>query len=128
MACFIVPAAEAVVTTIASKSINHHLEGKDHVSELTLHYAHSMKSLNTMLWGGSALLLFEHIWHGEVVPFFPFFTAATSPSGLVAMLKEMSTVGVTMALLVSIVWAIMTFITFKMTHPTTTPSLEEVHS
>ncbi|MDD2214647.1 MAG: hypothetical protein PHR21_08955 [Oscillospiraceae bacterium] len=60
-----------------------------------------------MLWGGSALLAFEHIWHGEVVPWFPFLTAATDPSDRAAMLHEMATVGVSMALLVTAAWGLM---------------------
>lgn len=119
MACFLVPTTEAIVTTVASKAINKHLGGKENVNELALHYAKNMKTLNGLLWGGSALLAFEHVWHGEVVPFFPFLTAAKNPADTAAMLHEMSTVGVTMALLVTLVWLIATFITFKITHPST---------
>ena len=57
-----------------------------------------------MLWGGSALLAFEHVWHGEVTPWFPFLTAASDPDEAAMMLHEMSTVGVTMAVLVTAVW------------------------
>ena len=57
-----------------------------------------------MLWGGSALLAFEHVWHGEVVPWFPFLTAASNPEDAAEMLHEMGTVGVTMAVLVTLVW------------------------
>ena len=57
-----------------------------------------------MLWGGSALLAFEHVWHGEVVPWFPFLTAAADPADALEMLHEMATVGVTMTLLVTAVW------------------------
>jgi hypothetical protein len=103
MACFLVPTTEAIVTTIASKKINHHLEGKENVNELALHYAKNMKTLNGLLWGGSALLMLEHVWHGEVVPFFPFLTAASNPHDFAAMLHEMSTVGVMMAVLVTLV-------------------------
>ena len=53
-----------------------------------------------MLWGGAALLAFEHVWHGEVVPYFPFLTAATDPADRAQMLREMATVGVTMAALI----------------------------
>ncbi len=60
--------------------------------------------LSWLLWGGSLLLLFEHIWHGEIVPWFPFFTAAASAEGAMAMLQEMGTVGVAMAALVTLVW------------------------
>ena len=58
-----------------------------------------------MLWGGSALLAFEHIWHGEVTPWFPFLTAAGNPEDAMAMLHEMATTGVAMAVLVTAVWA-----------------------
>ena len=32
-------------------------------------FSRKLKWLNTMLWGGAALLAFEHVWHGEVVPY-----------------------------------------------------------
>ena len=58
-----------------------------------------------MLWGGSVLLMFEHIWHGEIVPWFPFLTAeAENPADAAEMLHEMATVGVAMAALVTVVW------------------------
>lgn len=65
-----------------------------------------MKALNAMLWGGSALLIFEHVWHGEIVPWFPFLTAAQNPQDAAAMLREMGTVGVSMAVAVTLAWAI----------------------
>lgn len=67
-------------------------------------FSRKLKWLNHMLWGGSALLMFEHIWHGEVVPFFPFLTAMSNPEDTAEMLEEMSTVGVSMAILVTVVW------------------------
>lgn len=60
-----------------------------------------------MLWGGSALLAFEHLWHGEVVPWFPFLTAAANPEDPAIMLHEMATVGVMMAVLTTAVWGFM---------------------
>ena len=63
-----------------------------------------MKWLNGMLWGGSLLLAYEHLWHGEVVPYFPFLTAASNAEDAAEMLHEMSTVGVTMAVLVTCIW------------------------
>ena len=53
-----------------------------------------------MLWGGTALLAFEHVWHGEVTPFFPFLTAAGNAQDAVQMLKEMATA----AVVVTAVW------------------------
>lgn len=59
--------------------------------------------LNKLLWGGSALLAFEHIWHGEVVPFFPFLTAVQNGE-IPEMLAEMGSAGVMMAVVVTAVW------------------------
>ena len=109
MACFLVPTTEAIVTTIVEKNVEAHEERKD-TEVLTLQdkkkipFSRKLKWLNTMLWGGSALLAFEHVWHGEVVPFFPFLTAAANPSDAAEMLHEMGTTGVLMAVLVTVVW------------------------
>jgi hypothetical protein len=112
MACFLVPTAEAIVTTITSKVIEkkeHNNSGENSKNTSNEHVAHvpfsrKLKWLNSMLWGGSALLAFEHVWHGEVTPWFPFLTAAADPEETAVMLHEMSTVGVTMAVLVTAVW------------------------
>lgn len=102
MACFTAPAAEAVITTIAQKVIEHH-EAKTGVkSELNI--TEKLSWLNKMLWGGSALLAFEHVWHGEVTPWFPFLTAASDPESTAVMLHEIATSGTAMALLVTIAW------------------------
>ena len=61
--------------------------------------------MRTLLWGGAVLLCFEHIWHGEVVPWFPFLTAAENPADTAVMLHEMATIGVTMAVIITAVWA-----------------------
>ena len=60
-----------------------------------------------MLWGGVALLAFEHIWHGEVVAWFPFLTAMSNAEDAAEMLHEMATVGVGMAVLITVVWGVM---------------------
>ena len=100
MACFIVPAGEAIITTVAQKI----LEKNSAQGTAAADIAQKLKPLNTMLWGGSALLMFEHIWHGEVAPWFPFLTAMNSPDSTAAMLHEMGTAGVAMALVVTTVW------------------------
>lgn len=122
MACFIVPAAEAIVTTIAAKT----LEKKAKKAELTAPHADAVPGeltaqrtpfykklqwLNYLLWGGAFLLAFEHVWHGEVVPFFPFLTAASDPESAAEMLHEMATAGVAMALLVTAVWGAIVAVT-----------------
>ncbi|MBR1479219.1 MAG: hypothetical protein IJ608_14850 [Lachnospiraceae bacterium] len=107
MACFIVPAAEAIVATAVEKQIEKN-EGAEKRSGNV--FLMKFKWLLTMLWGGAALLAFEHIWHGEVVPFFPFLTNAANPADRAEMLHEMSTVGVTMAVLVTVVWFAMVLV------------------
>ena len=108
MACFLVPAAEAVVTTVLSRTLNSKADKQGIEAHPVIR---KMKWLNSMLWGGSALLAFEHLWHGEIVPWFPFLTAAGNPEDMAGVLHEMCTVGVTMALLVTAVWGGMVFIT-----------------
>lgn len=49
------------------------------------------------------LLAFEHFWHGEIVAFPPFLSAMSSPEETSVMLSEMSTVGVSMAVIVTAV-------------------------
>lgn len=116
MACFLVPAAEAIVATIAAKVTEAKKESLDEVKiDLNNSEAHNMmkipfskklKWLSNLLWGGSVLLSFEHIWHGEVVPWFPFLTAETTE-----MLREMASAGVSMAVLVTAVWFGMVLVT-----------------
>jgi len=117
MGCFTVPAAEAIITTIAGKIIKSKEEkarlsgavstkAEENEEAPKISFSTKIGWLNKMLWGGSALLAFEHVWHGEVVPFFPFLTAVESGE-VSEMLHEMATAGVGMALLVTAVWGIM---------------------
>ena len=110
MACFLVPAAEAVVTTVFAKAVKHHeaKTGKISDSEDKLTLSHKLNRLSGFLWGGSGLLAFEHLWHGEISPFFPFLTAAGDPEQMSEVIHEMSTAGVCMALLVTVFWAALT--------------------
>ena len=117
MACFLVPAAEAIITTAATKIIEKQekasggvrvfLDGEAAANAAKLPFSKKIKWLNRLLWGGSALLAFEHVWHGEVVPRFPFLTAAANPAGAAEMLHEMATAGVAMAALVTGIWLVM---------------------
>ena len=67
-------------------------------------FSHKLKWLSNLLWGGSALLAFEHLWHGEIVPWYPFLTAASDPADAMEMLHEMATVGSSMAVVVTLAW------------------------
>ena len=113
MGCFLVPVTEAVVTTVAARVIKSketketvNISSTDgSVEEVTkIKFSTNLGWLNTLLWGGSALLAFEHIWHGEVVPFFPFLTAVENGE-TAGMLAEMGSAGVMMSVLVTAVWA-----------------------
>lgn len=112
MACFIVPAAEAVVTTVIAAVLKS--KEKEESVKLTLpdgtvreatktKFSAKLGWLNKLLWGGSLLLALEHLWHGEIVPFFPFLTAVQNGE-TAEMLAEMRSVGVMMAVLVTVVW------------------------
>ena len=76
-----------------------------HHADTRIPLSRKLSWLTWMLTGGAVLLMFEHVWHGEVVPYFPFLTAMYSPDATSEMLHEMATVGVTMAVLVTAVWA-----------------------
>ena len=122
MACFVAPAVETVVTTVVQKVV----ESKEKKAELAavnceaslkediqikglekakIKLSRKLGWLNKMLWGGTALLIFEHVWHGEVVPYFPFFTSIQN-GDVAGMLGEIARNGITMAALVTGVWAI----------------------
>ncbi|MGN0098845.1 MAG: hypothetical protein ACI38Y_05940 [Candidatus Methanomethylophilaceae archaeon] len=92
MACFLVPAAVGVVTTVFRKKIPEEY----HVGWL-----------NIMIWGSVIALLVEHIWHGEIVPWFPFLTAMNDPADTAEMLVEMAQIGIPMLLAIVAAWAIM---------------------
>ena len=103
MACFLVPAGEAVVTTIIQKVV-----GKERAERLKLSW------LNLMLWGGVMILAIEHVWHGEIVPWPPFLTAMRSPQDTQIMLHEMMTIGTLMAVAVTIIWIAMVIVSIMM--------------
>ena len=134
MACFLVPAAEAVIVTVATQIVIAHEqkllpkfqreEEQAHTSA-KIPFSRKLRWLSNLLWGGSLLLAFEHVWHGEVVASFPFLTAAANPADAAVMLHEMSTVGVTMAVLVTAVWGAMVLVSAAMEKKACLPALAE---
>jgi len=112
MACFIVPAGEAIVTSVVQKVIEKREKkaGGAKNKNIGLTWSRRLGWLNKLLWGGTILLALEHIWHGEVVPWPPFLTAMENPAEVAPMLHEMATVGVAMAIFVTVVWAIIVMI------------------
>lgn len=130
MACFMVPMAEALVVSAGNwilkrkqkhgsssepeELINAQNKGQDKIFCLKTDIRSRLKRLNALLWGGSFLLAFEHLWHGEIKPFFPFLTAAESPEALSAMWAEVSSVGVFMAISVTAAWALSEIVISRM--------------
>ena len=123
MACFVVPGTEAIVVTAVALMLRKYEMSKAPAqirtgnaateTEKKTGFSRKLFWLAGLLWGGVALLAFEHLWHGEVIPTFPFLTAATEGAGAVAeMLHEMATVGVAMAILVTAVWAAMVVVSY----------------
>jgi len=93
MACFLVPTAAAIVTTAVSKKVpeKYHLNW-----------------LNSMLWGGVAMLAIEHLSHKEIVPYPPFLTA-----GLAEVFPEMMRVGIPMTLIIFLIWGVMVAVSIR---------------
>jgi len=86
MACFLVPAGAAIVTTVVGKKVPE---------------KYYLNWLNSMFWGGVAMLAIEHISHGEIVLYPPFLTA-----GLPEVLPEMMRVGIPMTLSIFLIWGV----------------------
>lgn len=118
MGCFIAPVTEAIAVTIIKKAISKKVvsQNSDGTINVSVEFKYDnpflkrIDWLSKMLWGGSALLAFEHVWHGEVVAWFPFLTAMETPESTSEMLAEISTVGVSMAVLITAVWVGLVFI------------------
>ena len=94
MACFVAPLVEAIAVTAYRK-----LSGKP-VPE-------SLKTLETMLWGGTIMLIVDHIINGELTWRFPFFTALGNSGGAAVMWREILTVGVPMCIVITLFWAVL---------------------
>lgn len=83
------------------------VEAKENDDPTKIPFTRKLKWLTNLLWGGSLLLAYEHVWHGEVQPFFPFLTAMSDPADTAEMLHEIATVGVSMAVLITAIWVAM---------------------
>ena len=93
MACFIVPLTQAIATTVYRKHVEKkaQLEGEKCLSPFIFHLSAHLKTLELMLWGGSMMLLVDHLVNGELFAW---------------NLREVLTIGLPMSLVVTAVWAI----------------------
>ena len=95
MACFIAPLVEAIAVTAIRKS---GLKGNSP-------YLQHLPDLEKMLWGGTLMLIVDHIINGELTWTFPFFTSLGESGGAAILWREVLTVGVPMALVLTVAWA-----------------------
>ena len=100
MCCFLVPLAQAVATTVYRKVRNSGAK---------------VRTLEKMLWGGSIMLIVDHIINGELTWKYPFFTALTDAGGASVFLRELLTVGVPMSLAITAIWGIWALISERRT-------------
>ena len=107
MACFLVPAGEAIITTVVQKVVEKREKKTVNISPK---WSRRLSWLNIMLWGGTLMLAIDHLISGEVTFYPPFLTALNSPADTAVMLREMATVGVAMAAAVTAVWGIMVLV------------------
>ena len=101
MSCFIVPLTQAIATSAYRKTHKNSIESAE-ASALK----RNLPALEKMLWGGSVMLVVDHVINGELTWRFPFFTALENAGGGAVMLREMLTVGVPMSLVITAVWAV----------------------
>lgn len=98
MACFIVPLTQAVVTS----AVRHNKMKTNKNTENP--WLKQLPKLELMLWGGSLMLVVDHIINGELMLGFPFFSALVQEGGALTMLREMLTIGVPMSVLITLVY------------------------
>ena len=101
MCCFLVPLAQAVATSACRRHFER--SGND---RNTNPFKRHLPALEKMLWGGTVMLIVDHIINGELTWRFPFFTALDQVGGGAVMLREILTVGVPMSAVLTVVWVV----------------------
>ena len=91
--------AQAIVTSAYRKVNEKSIETADSALK------RQIPALEKMLWGGTVMLIVDHIINGELTWQYPFFTALET-GGFPVMLREMLTVGVPMSLALTAIWAV----------------------
>lgn len=104
MSCFVVPLTQAVATSVMRKRMK-----KSSSHTVSNPWISQLPKLELMLWGGSLMLIVDHIVNGELTWQYPFFTAMAQKNGIYTMLQEMLTVGLPMSILVTCVYVYMVY-------------------
>lgn len=108
MACFITPLVTGLILEVIRRVWRNSWRVK-------------LDLLVKMLLTGSLLLVIEHIWHGEIVPYPPFLTAMKNPSDIPIMINEVTTIGGSMTLLVVATWGFITILSRRIVVKVETP-------
>ena len=95
MSCYVVPLVEAAIVSACRKRA---LRSSSPLLQ-------ELPALEKMLWGGTVMLIVDHIINGELTWQYPFFTALET-GGFPVMLRELLTVGVPMSLTLTAIWAV----------------------
>ncbi len=95
--------AQAIVTSAYRKVNEKSIETADSALK------RQIPALEKMLWGGTVMLIVDHVINGELTWQYPFFTALET-GGFPVMLREMLIVGVPMSLVLTAVWAVWTLV------------------
>lgn len=98
MACFITPLLTGIVVSLARRLLKKTW----------------LRTLEVMLIGGSLVLLAEHAWSGEVVPYPPFLTSMKDPGATTVLLHEVGVVGGSMTLAVAALWLSLVYVSRKL--------------
>ncbi|MCC6054814.1 MAG: hypothetical protein LM589_05820 [Thermosphaera sp.] len=101
VACFITPLTIGIILSIIKRL----WKGAERIRLDILIY---------MMLGGALVLVAEHVWHGEVVPWPPFLTAMSNPEDIPIVINEMTRVGGAMALAVTGAWGLILGFTKKL--------------
>lgn len=108
MACFTAAIVEVALISVIKHKVAQKEQNSAQVNEaqsVKIPLSTKLSWLITMLWGGVFLLAIEHIWHGEIIPSFPFLTAVKD-GNTQEMLVEIATIGGSICVLIPLVWLI----------------------
>lgn len=91
--------AQAIATSAYRKAAG--IDGSES-STLKRH----VPALEKMLWGGTLMLIVDHVINGELMFRFPFFTALAQEGGVQTFLHELLVVGLPMSTALTAAWLV----------------------
>lgn len=113
MACFVAPASVAIVTTVVRKVVQKRegvsaaQQADRPATKVSGKWTQRLGWLNLMMWGGTIMLVLDHLLSGELTLSPPFLTAIETPGAVGPMVREILVTGGAMTAAVFAAWAIM---------------------